>query len=60
MRQRGSGQRYEGGIGGDKGGWGMVIVEVEGVSIADTNGGWVCGVELLEEIRGVNVLPGFP
>jgi hypothetical protein len=51
MRQRGSGQRYEGGIGGVKGGWGMVFVKVEGVYIAGRNGGWVCGVELSEEIR---------
>ena len=60
MRQRGSGQRYEGGIGGVKGGWGMVIVKVGGVYIAGMDGRWVCGMELPEEIQGVNVLPGFP
>ena len=60
MRQRGSGQRYEGGIGGVKGGWGMIFVKVERVYIAGTDGGWVCGVELSDEIRGMNVLPRFP
>ena len=38
----------------------MIFVKVEGVYIAGTNGRWVCGVELPEEIWGVNVLPGFP
>ena len=38
----------------------MVIVGVKGVYIAGVDGGWVCGVELLEEIWGVNVLLWFP
>ena len=38
----------------------MVIVKVKGVYIAGMNGRWVCGVELPEEIRGMNVLPWFP
>ena len=59
MRQRGSGQRYEGGIGGVKGGWGMLFVKVKGVYIAGVDGGGICGVELSEEIQGVNVLPQF-
>jgi hypothetical protein len=60
MRQRGSWQRYEGGIGGVKGGWGMIFVKVEGIYIAGMNGGRVCGMELSDKIRGMNVLLGFP
>ena len=60
MRQWGFGQRYEGGIGGVEGGWGIVFVRVEGVYITGMDSGWICGVELADKIRGVNVLPGFP
>ena len=38
----------------------MVIVKVKGVYIAGVNGRWICGMELPEEVQGMNVLPGFP
>ena len=60
MRQWGFGQRNEGGIGGVKGGWGIIIINVEGVYMASSDGRWVILVETSDKVRGINVLPGFP
>ena len=60
MRQWGSGQRNEGGIGGVKGGWGMVVVRVKGVYMAGSDGGWVSIVEFSKKTQGVDVLSRFP
>jgi hypothetical protein len=60
MRQRGSGQRYEGGIGGVKGGGDMVVIRVEGVYIDVPNSRWVSLVKLSDEIWGMNIASWFP
>ena len=60
MRQWGFWQRNEGGIRGVKGGCGFIVVRVEGVYMAGMDGRWISIVELVEEIQGINVVPGFP
>ena len=60
MRQRGFGQRYEGRIGGVKGGGDMVVVRVEGVYINIPDSKWVSVVEFADKVWGMNVVSRFP